>query len=186
MRIISGDFKGKLIKFLKTNSTRPLRDSVKENIFNILKHNREVNVSIEESDVLDLYSGVGSFGLECISRNAQSVTFIEKDKIIIEYLKKNISNLGINNKCNIVNDKIELFLNKNFSQKYNIFFLDPPFKEKFFIQNLISIKKKKIYYKNHIIIIHREGNSKDNFNNIFNVISEKNYGRSKIIFGKFN
>ena len=114
MRIISGDFKGKLIKFLKTNSTRPLRDSVKENIFNILKHNREVNVSIEESDVLDLYSGVGSFGLECISRNAQSVTFIEKDKIIIEYLKKNISNLGINNKCNIVNDKIELFLNKNF------------------------------------------------------------------------
>ena len=48
MRIISGDFKGKLIKFLKTNSTRPLRDSVKENIFNILKADLAISSNLSE------------------------------------------------------------------------------------------------------------------------------------------
>ena len=67
MRIISGKFKGKSINFLKNSITRPLKDSVKENIFNILAHSPEIKIKIENSNVLDLYSGVGSFGLECIS-----------------------------------------------------------------------------------------------------------------------
>ena len=70
MRIISGKLKGKKINFLKNLTTRPLKDSVKENIFNILKHTNLNRVNIENASILDLYSGVGSFGLECISRGA--------------------------------------------------------------------------------------------------------------------
>ena len=66
MRIIGGKFKGKKIYFVKNFNTRPLKDSVKESIFNILNHSNEINISIKDSKILDAYSGIGSFGLECI------------------------------------------------------------------------------------------------------------------------
>ena len=66
MRIISGRLKGKSFNFLKNSTTRPLKDSVKENIFNILDHSNLIDAKIEEAKVLDIYSGIGSFGLECI------------------------------------------------------------------------------------------------------------------------
>ena len=56
----------KNINFIKNSKTRPLKDSVKESIFNILVHSPKVKIKLENSSVLDLYSGVGSFGLECI------------------------------------------------------------------------------------------------------------------------
>ena len=80
MRIISGKLKGKTISFLKSSTTRPLKDSVKESIFNIIIHSNLLNVNIRNSKILDLYSGIGSFGLECISRGAERITFVEKDK----------------------------------------------------------------------------------------------------------
>ena len=76
MRIISGSLKGRSIDFLRNSNTRPLKDVVKENIFNILKHSKLINTRIENSHVLDLYSGIGSFGIECISRGAKKVVFV--------------------------------------------------------------------------------------------------------------
>ena len=85
MRIISGKFKGSAIDFLKNISTRPLKDSVKENLFNILIHSRKIGIDIYKSKVLDLYSGIGSFGIECISRGANKVTFVEQDKKAVKF-----------------------------------------------------------------------------------------------------
>ena len=93
MRIISGKFKGRSIEFIKTIGTRPLKDSVKESIFNILSHSNEIDTKIKNSNVLDLYSGVGSFGLECLSRDAKEVTFIEKNNQISKILKNNLKKL---------------------------------------------------------------------------------------------
>ena len=75
MRIISGNLKGKKINYLRNFETRPLKDSVKENIFNVLDHSKLFKVKIKDSCVLDLYSGVGSFGIECISRGAKSYIY---------------------------------------------------------------------------------------------------------------
>ena len=61
MRIISGNLRGKNIFFLKSLTTRPLKDSVKENIFNILTHSNLLNVNIKNANILDLYLGIGSF-----------------------------------------------------------------------------------------------------------------------------
>ena len=76
---------------MKNSITRPLKDSVKENIFNILNHSNLLNIQIEKSLILDLYSGVGSFGIECISRGAKKVTFVEKDNDAIKILKESQS-----------------------------------------------------------------------------------------------
>ena len=108
MRIISGSLKGKLINFLKNSTTRPLKDTVKENIFNILNHSNLINIEIKESNVLDLFSGIGSFGIECISRGAKKVTFIKNNKEAINILNKNLIQHSIINKTSILKDDINM------------------------------------------------------------------------------
>ena len=126
MRIISGKFKGKSINFLKNLNTRPLKDSVKENIFNIIKHSKLIPVKIEKANILDLYSGVGSFGLECISRGANNVTFIEENIEAINKLKDNVIKLSVINQTTLLNKKIENISFLDDEEKYDILFFDPP------------------------------------------------------------
>ena len=122
MRIISGVLKGKSVNFLKNSITRPLKDSVKENIFNVLKHSKLINTDIENADVLDLYSGVGSFGLECISRGAKKVLFVEQDKMALKTLKENLLKLSVENKASVINNSVDnIFENKEIN-KFNFFF----------------------------------------------------------------
>tara|TARA_X000001036_G_scaffold108465_1_gene101606 strand:- start:3492 stop:4055 length:564 start_codon:yes stop_codon:yes gene_type:complete len=185
MRIISGKLKGKSISFLKSKITRPLKDSVKENIFNIITHSNLLNINLAKSNILDVYSGIGSFGLECISRGADRIIFVEKNKNAVEILNKNLSALSIENKATVLKENIKDFLNRKQFKKFDIFFLDPPFADNSFIGELELIKQKKIYKNNHIIIIHREKRSTDNYKKILRPIIIKEYGRSKIIFAKF-
>tara|TARA_Y100001958_G_C21118771_1_gene463520 strand:- start:450 stop:1007 length:558 start_codon:yes stop_codon:yes gene_type:complete len=185
MRIISGIFKGKSISFLKSKITRPLKDSVKENIFNIINHSNLLKIKLDDANILDLYSGTGSFGIECISRGARGVTFVEKDNYAIEILNKNLIMLSIKEKTLIIKDRIENYLNTKKKEKFDIIFLDPPFAENEFINEIKLIKKNKVYSKNHLIIIHRESKSQDDLSGILKPLIVKRYSRSKIIFGKF-
>ena len=185
MRIISGIFKGKSISFLKSKITRPLKDSVKENIFNIINHSNLLEIKLDNANILDLYSGTGSFGIECISRGARGVTFVEKDNYAIEILNKNLIMLSIKEKTLIIKDRIENYLNTKKKEKFDIIFLDPPFAENEFINEIKLIKKNKVYSKNHLIIIHRENKSQDDLSGILKPLIVKKYSRSKIIFGKF-
>ena len=185
MRIIGGKLKRKSLNYIKNSITRPLKDSIKENIFNILEHSNLIKTSIEKANVLDLYSGVGSFGIECLSRGASKVTFIEQNIKTFKILRENLVNLSVLSQSIIINGDIEKFIMSSSEENYNILFLDPPFADREFLKNLSSIKKKNIYKNNHIIIIHRQKNSNDNLKFI-KILLTKNYCRSKIIFGIFN
>ncbi len=185
MRVIGGKLKGRLIKFVKSSTTRPLKDSVKENIFNIIIHTNKFSVNLFNSNVLDVFSGIGSFGIECISRGAKKVTFIEKNFDISNVLKSNLINLSLTNNSKLVNDSIENFMNKKNKEKYSIFFFDPPYSDKNFYKTLKLLQKSKIFTSNHIVIIHRERYSDEDYKNVINTLFSKVYGRSKIIFGTF-
>ena len=102
MRIVSGSLKGKKINFLKSTTTRPLRDFVKESTFNVITHSNLINVSLENSNILDLYSGVGSFGIECLSRGAKKTTFVENNNNALMVLKENITQLKIEKKFLVI------------------------------------------------------------------------------------
>ena len=110
MRIVSGELKGKKIHHVKSNLTRPLKDQVKESIFNIIKHSKKIQVEIVNSNILDLYSGVGSFGIECMSLNAKNVTFVEKDNKATKTLLENLNKLSLLKKTEVINDNINNFL----------------------------------------------------------------------------
>ncbi len=184
MRIISGNFKGKKILLPKDKLTRPLKDLTKESIFNILKHSKLLNVELENSNILDLFSGVGSFGLECLSRGAKNVTFLESYKEVLNILKKNIDNLNQQNQTKVIEKDIfsENTL-KLLNDKFDIIFMDPPYKEKKLSFLLNAIAKLELLNTDGIIIIHRHKKEEDDLPKKFNLILEKNYGISKIIFG---
>ena len=186
MRIISGNFKGKKILEPFDNETRPLKDLTKESIFNILNHSNKFKVEIKDSIILDLFSGVGSFGLECLSRGAKHVTFVEKYRRVLPVLKKNLSNLNIDEKYQVIeNDLFEKSGFNEISDKFDIIFLDPPYKEKKLEILINTIVNENILKKNGIVIIHRHKKENDNLTNIFKIIEEKKYGISKIIFGSY-
>ena len=186
MRIISGSSKGKKILEPKDLSTRPLKDLTKESIFNILTHTNKFNTTLQNSIVLDLFSGVGSFGLECLSRGSLNVTFVENYNSVLQILKKNISNLNYQENSIVVENNIMNNLNlKNFKKKFDIIFLDPPYKEKRLYTLLDSIIKSNILNNDGVIIIHRHKKEEDNFPEEFSIIEKKLYGISKIIFGTY-
>ena len=187
MRIISGNFKGKKLSISKDKHTRPLKDNVKESIFNILEHSKLINYKISNSNILDLFSGFGSFGLECISRGSKHVTFFENYTPTLRVLKKNIQNLNCSKNAKIIEkdifhlEKLDLNL-----MNYEFVFLDPPYKENR-IKLLIEILKDcKIIKRDGIILIHRDRKFRDELPENFKVIITKNYGRSKIFFGRFS
>lgn len=184
MRIISGTFKSKKIFEPKDSSTRPLKDLTKESIFNIIVHSNKLKVDIKNSYVLDLFSGVGSFGIECISREAKHVTFIENYRGVLPVLKKNLLSLKVDQRYQVVEQNILDGINlKNLINKFDIIFLDPPYKEKNLQKILDNISNEKLLNTNGIIIIHRHKKSDDQLSKNFKVIEEKKYGISKIIFG---
>ena len=186
MRIISGLFKGKKIIEPKDKATRPLKDLTKESIFNIIIHSNKFNLELSNARVLDLFSGTGSFGIECLSRGFKEVVFIENYLGILPILKKNLSNLkSIINYKIIDKDIYEENIFFNLNKKFDIIFLDPPYKYKDLEDLFNKIKDSNILNSEGIIIIHRHKNEKDNFLSKFNIIEEKNYGISKIIFLTF-
>ena len=186
MRIISGKHKGKKISFTNSSNTRPLRDYVRENIFNIITHGKKIRLSLENTNILDLYSGIGSFGIECLSRNANNVVFVEKNPLAFSILKKNIINLKLIDKSKIISQDVKSFIEKlDKKNKFDLIFLDPPYKDTSYVEIISLIKEKKLFNKSHTVIIHRERKHEEALNKFIKIDLQKNYGRSKIIFGSF-
>ena len=186
MRIISGNFRGKKILEPKDIQTRPLKDLTKESIFNILSHSNKFKIDLENSNILDLFSGVGSFGIECLSRGVKNVIFAENYSGVLPILKKNLQSLkSIENyeifEKDITSNNFFISLDK----KFDIIFMAPPYKDKSLNLLLDKIKDQKILNKNGIIIVHRHKNEQDEIPKNLDIIEEKKYGLSKIIFLSF-
>ena len=186
MRVISGKYKGKKILEPKDSKTRPLKDLTKESIFNILSHSNKIKVNLENSNILDLFSGVGSFGIECLSRGAIKVIFVENYKGVLPILKKNLDNLKSNENYKILTNDINIDLNfHNSNKKFDLIFLDPPYKDKNLKNILTNIYNKEILNKDGILVIHRHKKEQDEFPDFLSIIEEKKYGISKILFLSF-
>ena len=185
MRIIAGNFKGKKIFFPEDKKTRPLRDMVKESIFNLIENSNKYDLQIEKSNILDLFSGSGSFGLECMSRGAKKVFFFENYTQTLKVLKKNILELKLSEKCMIYEKNCFNFseYEKITDEKFDIIFIDPPFKEKNINLLIERILSKKILGDKGIVIIHRHKKDNVAISGKFKTLDTRSYGISKIIIG---
>ena len=165
MRIIAGKLKGATLHMPINKNTRPLKDIARESIYNLLTHSNKILLRLEQSNVLDLYAGTGSFGLECLSRQANSVCFVEKRKDALEILEKNIEKLKLKNKVKIFfEDVFEIIRKKNiFELKFDLIFCDPPFKDTNIKKLIELIFYKNLLKKNGLIILHRIKLPKKNY-----------------------
>ncbi len=189
MRIIAGYLKGRKILDPIDKSTRPLKDMVRESIFNIIEHSKITDCPItKDTNVLDLYSGIGSFGLECISRGVKQVYFFEKYIPTLNILKKNIQALECEDKCQIFEKDIENIeeVLKIKDIKFNLVFLDPPFLNKNINIIIDKIYDMKILSDNALIIIHRNKNTEEKYSKRLEELKVEKYGKSKIVFAKIS
>ena len=181
MRVISGTARGKKLNSLEGLETRPTLDRVKEAIFNILQF------EIKNAKILDLFGGSGALAIEALSRNAKHAVVCDYSKKAIQVINKNMQETKLDNKALILNkDYLEALKQlKNESEKFNIIFLDPPYKTDYAIKSIEYILKYNLLEKDGIIVIETDDEKKikdiEKYKEI-EVYDTRKYGIAHIIF----
>ena len=122
MRVISGTLKGRRLFSPTGWATRPTADRIKESVFNILSG------GIADQRVLDLFAGTGALGIEALSRGAQTAVFIDQRKTALAAIRRNIVNLGLEDRTRIIQWNIRKNLNCLASGRpFDLVFMDPPY-----------------------------------------------------------
>ena len=168
MRIISGKYKGKKLKGYDIEGTRPTMDRVKESIYGIIQG------YVKDSIVLDLFAGSGSLGLEAISNGAKKLVLIDNNKKVTDILKENIKSFDDDIEVLTIDYKKYL---KSTNEKFDIIFLDPPYRAGLMNKALKIIDERKLLSDGGIAVCEFE-NIKIETN--LRLIKEKKYG-SKMV-----
>ena len=121
MRIIAGRFKGRRLSGPRGHGVRPTSDSLRETLFNV------IGPTLDGARVLDGFAGTGAIGLEALSRGAEHVTFVERDRRELPVLQANITACGADSACMIVRDDFASFGAAAPAGTFDLVVLDPPY-----------------------------------------------------------
>ena len=185
MRIISGKARGTKIQTIESETTRPTLDRVKESLFNIIQN------KIQGTNVLDLFSGSGALGIESLSRGANLAIFCDCNSEATKVIKQNLTKTKLQDKAIIYNEdykKCIIDLKKK-KLKFDVIFLDPPYKLDLAIDSLKLIIENDLLNENAIIIIETDQKDRDKkeIQEIkdkykVDIFDERKYGRANLIF----
>ncbi len=178
MKVISGFLKGRKIDGFNLEGTRPTMDRVKESLFAMIQN------YIPDSTCLDLFAGSGSLAIEAISMGAKCAYLIDNNKKAISIVNKNINNFNISEKCNVINMDYLVFLNSFSDEKFDIIFLDPPYKTDYINKALYVIYNNSILNNDGIIVCETDNLKKIDYMDRFDVIKQKKYGDKLIVILK--
>lgn len=130
MRVIAGRFRGTRLEAPPGTNTRPITDQVKESIFNILGHKFLTPGELPAIDVLDVFAGAGSFGIEALSRGARSATFVERNGLSVRTLRHNLRRVPLDDEARILRDDafVMRFPPAEGGSDYGLVFCDPPYR----------------------------------------------------------
>lgn len=174
MKVISGKYKGRVLKGYDLEGTRPTMDRVKESLFGTIQE------YINNSIVLDLFSGSGNLGIESLSEGAKFAFLVDNNSKAINIIKDNINNIGIEDVEIIKKDYIDaLAYLKN--KEINIIFLDPPYKTDYIEKSIILIEKYNLLKDKGIIICESDSLEKIKYSSTFKEIKRKKYGDKFIV-----
>ena len=177
MKIISGKYKGRVLKGFDIDGTRPTMDRVKESLFAMIQD------YIDDSIVLDLFSGSGNLGIEALSNGAKEAYLIDKNKTAIFTINENIKNLSIDNAIVIKSDYEQLLNNCNI--KFDLIFLDPPYKTNYLEKSINLINENNLLNEKGLIICESDSLDKIIYPDCFIVYKEKKYGDKYIVILKY-
>jgi 16S rRNA (guanine(966)-N(2))-methyltransferase RsmD len=167
MRIISGKARGTKLNTLEGLDTRPTLDRIKESLFNIIQD------KIYDSEVLDLFAGSGALGLETLSRGAKKAFFCDNSRKAVKIIEDNITKTHFENNAIVINKDFYSALESIKDFKFDIIFLDPPYKTDYDIKALKYIIENKMLNDDGIIILETDRETE-----------KRNYGRVSLFFLK--
>lgn len=181
MRVISGKLKGRSILGYDISGTRPTMDRVKESVFAMIQD------YLDKSVVLDLFAGSGNLGIEALSNGALKVYFNDNNKKCVNIIQKNLSNFDLLNDNVVTNmdykEVLKYYTNNKI--KFDLVFLDPPYKEHITNGIIEYLLNNNLLNNSSLIIC--EVNDKDTFiNDKLLLFKERNYGDKKIIIYKLS
>ena len=182
MRIISGKARGTKLYTLDGTATRPTLDRVKESLFNIIQND------IEDSTVLDLFSGSGAIGLEFLSRGAKRAVLCDSSKDAIKIIKQNVQKTHFEEKVEVYNMEFTKLVERLQNQKFDIIYIDPPYATDFIKISLEKIIEYELVNENTKIIVETDDETRilNQIEKMYVEITEKRkYGRETIIFLKY-
>src|SRR3990172_672904 len=148
MRIIGGDAKGRSLRVPVRTKVRPTSDSVKEALFNILS-------SVKGKTFLDVFAGSGNIGIEALSRGASWAVFIENNRALSQFIKKNLLQCRVDGRYEIMDMEVKKalqILQKNRAQ-FDIIFADPPYEEGRVEETLCYFANGKLFSEDSLLII---------------------------------
>lgn len=182
MRIISGTARGTKLFTLEGQTTRPTLDRVKESLFNIIQND------IEDSTVLDLFSGSGAIGLEFLSRGAKRAVLCDSSKDAIKIIKQNVQKTHFEEKVEVYNMEFTKLVERLQNQKFDIIYIDPPYATDFIKISLEKIIEYELVNENTKIIVETDDETRI-LNQIekmdVEITDKRKYGRATIIFLKY-
>ena len=148
MKIITGTAKGKTLRTLPSDDTRPTSERIKEAMFS------SIQFDIESRRVLDLFAGSGQLGLEALSRGALSCTFIDSSRDAIDIVKANIAHTGFGDQSKtLVSDAANYVRKASGKQIFDLVFIDPPYKLKCATELLLKIERAGILADGALVVI---------------------------------
>ena len=182
MRIISGKARGTKLYTLDGTATRPTLDRVKESLFNIIQND------IEDSTVLDLFSGSGAIGLEFLSRGAKRAVLCDSSKDAIKIIKQNVQKTHFEEKVEVYNMEFTKLVERLQNQKFDIIYIDPPYATDFIKISLEKIIEYELVNENTKIMVETDDETRI-LNQIekmdVEITDKRKYGRATIIFLKY-
>ncbi len=120
LRVIAGSAKGRRLRMVRGNVTRPIRDQVKEALFNIL------GTAIRDSEFLDLFAGIGSVGIEAISRGAAQATFVEKHPAALKTIRENLELTEFTDRARVIQLDVFEWIKRQSGRSYDFVYVAPP------------------------------------------------------------
>ena len=170
MRVIAGKYKDLKIQTIDKATTRPIMSKMKESIFSSLQS------ELYDAEVLDLFAGSGSLGLESLSRGAASCVFVEISKEAIEVINKNLSN--VEEVAVVVNSDVLKWINLS-EYKYDLIFIDPPYEfESERVSILINSSVKNLRDTGKMIVHRHSSSERTNIVKKLELDKEKSFGQS--------
>lgn len=179
MRVISGRLKGRKVEGFNLDGTRPTMDRVKESLFATIQD------KIDASVCLDLFAGSGNLGIEAISQGAQQVYLVDYNNKAIQVIKNNLRNFNIEEKCIVLNMNFKKALETINNIKFDIIFLDPPYKTNYIEESIELITKYDLLQDDGIIVCESDLLEKIIYNKTYYEKRSKKYGdKYVVILGK--
>lgn len=171
MQVITGKYRGRKLLSLETEKTRPTLARVKESLFSM------IDEYIFDSTVLDLFAGSGSLGIEALSRGAKNVFFVDNNKDAKKIIEKNLMNVKEKFSIDVCDFSIALDKYAKMGVKFDIVFLDPPYKSDFAEKALDLLNKKNLLKNGSIVCVEFEGgNHLHSFDECYIILKSKTHG----------